>query len=235
MLPPKGMETSVEITFRSMAALPDIEALVRRESTKLERYGRDLIWCRVAIEQPQRHQRDGNRYRVRLNIGAGLSKPLVVTREPRDSDMHDDLRTIVLGAFRAARRQLQSEAERLRGETKTPHEPRALVVRLFPSSSADNAYGFLRTLDGREIYFHRNSVRHDDFERLTVGTEVRFEEEDGDDGPQASTVQIVGKPGARLPIPEPAADAPTRGGPGAGARQAGARQGGHRRRRGAAA
>jgi cold shock CspA family protein len=221
-----SMEASVEVTFRNMTALPDIEALVRHEGAKLERYGRNLISCRVAIEQPQRHQRVGSRYRVRLYIGAGLPKPIVVTREPHDSDMHDDLRTIVLGAFRAARRQLQSETERFRGERKTPHEPRALVARVVP---ADNGYGFLRTLDGREIYFHRNSVRHRDFDRLTVGTEVRFEEEDGDNGPQASTVQIVGKPGARLPNPEPVAGAPPRGGPGAGERH------GRRRRRGAAA
>ena len=118
-----SMETSVEVTFRNMTALPDIEALVRHESAKLERYGRGLISCRVAIEQPQRHQRVGSRYRVRLYIGAGLPTPIVVTREPHDSDMHDDLRTIVLGAFRAARRQLQSETERFRGERKTPTSP----------------------------------------------------------------------------------------------------------------
>ena len=46
------------------------------------------------------------------------------------------------------------------------------------------------------MYFHRNSVLHDDFERLAVGTEVRFTPQDGDEGPQASSVQIIGKPGA---------------------------------------
>jgi cold shock CspA family protein len=50
--------------------------------------------------------------------------------------------------------------------------------------------------DERQVYFHRNSVLHGDFERLAIGTEVRFSAEDGDDGPQASSVQIVAKLGA---------------------------------------
>lgn len=63
-------------------------------------------------------------------------------------------------------------------------------------------YGFLRTLDtGREIYFHRNSVSDRDFERLEVGTGVQFAEEEGEMGPQATTVQIVDKPGARVSKP----------------------------------
>jgi cold shock CspA family protein len=58
----------------------------------------------------------------------------------------------------------------------------------------DEGYGFLRALDdGRQVYFHRNSVLHDDFENIAAGTEVRFTPQEGDDGPQASSVQIVGK------------------------------------------
>ena len=39
---------------------------------------------------------------------------------------------------------------------------------------------------------------HHDFDRLTVGTAVRFEEEEGEKGPQATSVQVVDKPGARV-------------------------------------
>lgn len=214
------MESPVHVTFRNTPRHDAIEALVEREAAKLERYGRKLISCHVAIEQPQRHQQDGNRYRVRLVIGAGLRKPIVVAREPRDSDMHEDLRTIVLGAFRAARRQLQSEAQRRRGDARPPHEPRALVVRLFP----EDGYGFLKMPDGHELYFHRNSVLHGDFERLAVGTEVRFEEEEGDKGPQASTVQVVNKPGIRVPDAGATAVEPPRGWQDTGKRRAGRRR-----------
>ena len=53
--------------------------------------------------------------------------------------------------------------------------------------------GFIETADGREIYFHRNAVLDGAFDRLSVGSEVRFIEEQGDKGAQASTVRLVGK------------------------------------------
>jgi cold shock CspA family protein len=209
------MDWPTQITFRNMPRFEEIESVVRREATKLGRYSRRITGCRVAIERPQRFQRQGNTYRVRLAVSAASPRPIVVTREPRNSDMHDDLRTIVISAFKAARRQLQSVVELQRGEEKPPRELRALVVRLF----ADKGYGFLKTPDGEELYFHRNSVLHDDFERLAVGTEVRFDESEGDEGPQASTVQIVNKPGVRLPDSGPPAIEPPRGWEDIGARR----------------
>src|SRR5919201_2282725 len=209
------MDRPVEITFRNMPRFPEIEAVVRREAAKLERYSRKIVGCRVAIERPQRFQRQGNTYRVRIFVSAGGRRPIVVSREPLDSDMHDDLRTIVLGAFKAARRQLQSMVELQRGDEKPPQEPRGLVVWLFP----EQGYGFLKTPEGEEGYFHRNSVLHDDFERLAVGTEVRFDESEGEQGPQASTVQIVNKPGVRLPDSGPAVVKPPRGWEDLGARR----------------
>ena len=210
-----GMQRPLEMTFRHMAPSPAIEAVVRREVAKLERFHPGLVGCTVAIERPQRFQRQGNLFRVRIQVSAGTRRPVVVTRDPLDTEMHEDLRRIVTGAFRAVRRQLQADLRVPRGEARPPQEPRALVVRLFP----DADYGFLKTPDGRELYFHRNSVLHGDFERLAVGTEVRFEETEGDEGPQASTVQIVNKPGVRLPASAPPALAPPRGWGGAGPRQ----------------
>jgi cold shock CspA family protein len=219
------MDWPTQITFRNVPRFEEIESVVRREAAKLGRYSRRIIGCRVAIERPQRFQRQGNTYRVRLAVSAASPRPIIVTREPRDSDMHDDLRTIVIGAFKAARRQLQSVVEHQRGDDKPPRESRALVVRLF----AEQGYGFLKTPDGQELYFHRNSVLHDDFERLAVGTEVRFDESEGDEGPQASTVQIVNKPGVRLPDSGPCAVEPPRGW-----EDVGARRGRRRAKRGSA-
>jgi hypothetical protein len=55
-------------------------------------------------------------------------------------------------------RQLKELVERQRGEVKEhpQQQAMALVEKLFP----DQEYGFLRTLDGREVYFHSNSVLH---------------------------------------------------------------------------
>jgi cold shock CspA family protein len=43
-----------------------------------------------------------------------------------------------------------------------------------------------------QIYFHRNAVLDAAFDRLKVGSEVAFAEEEGVKGPQASTVRVVG-------------------------------------------
>src|SRR5205823_4404747 len=53
------------------------------------------------------------------------------------------------------------------------------------------------------IYFHRNSVVGAGFDRLTLGALVRFSEEMGEKGPQASTVKIMkrGLSTAREAIP----------------------------------
>ena len=48
------------------------------------------------------------------------------------------------------------------------------------------------------MQIYRNSVVQNDFDRLEIGTGVRVIPRDGAEGPQASTVQIVDKPGARV-------------------------------------
>ena len=40
-------------------------------------------------------------------------------------------------------------------------------------------FGFIETRDGREIYFHKNSVLNDGFDKLDIGAEVRFEMAEG--------------------------------------------------------
>jgi cold shock CspA family protein len=62
-------------------------------------------------------------------------------------------------------------------------------VRIDPSGE----FGFIETSDGREIYFHRNSVLNGAFPRMKPGVKVAYVEEAGEKGPQASTVRLFGK------------------------------------------
>ena len=93
-------------------------------------------------------------------------------------------------AFNAAGRRLQDYARRQSGVVKV-HEPVAQgrVTKIFP----EEGYGFLETPDGREIYFHGHSVLQPGFDHIAVGTEVRFAEELGEKGPQASTVHVIAR------------------------------------------
>lgn len=175
----------LENTFRDVEPTDQLHALVQEQADLLGRFCDHIMSCRVAIERPQRHQRSGNAYRVRIDVTVPRGHELVVKREPKHNEMHADLDTVVLDAFKAMRRRLTELVERQRGYVKKHDEPHAFVVRLF----RDAGYGFLETPDNREIYFHRNSVVDGGFDGLEIGAEVRFEEADGEMGPQATTVK----------------------------------------------
>ena len=68
-------------------------------------------------------------------------------------------------------------------------------ARRFP----DETYGFIEAEDGHDVYFQKSSVLDNAFDRLTVGNEVSFVEEEGEKGPQASTVRLVRRRHARQP------------------------------------
>ena len=99
---------------------------------------------------------------------------------------HEDIYVAVHHAFQEAARQLEEYARIKHWDVKDHDElPHGIVARLHR-----DGYGFIATPEGREIYFHKNSVL-DGFESLAAGQEVRFDEEEGDKGPQASTVKVV--------------------------------------------
>lgn len=191
------MQVPLEFSTRDLVEETAEQArmLVQEQVSKLDHMARDIIACRVAVERPQRNQRNGNQYRVRIEATLAPGKKLVVVQDPGKNDPGDSLRHVVKHAFDAMRRQINTERQRRRGDVKTHMDAVGIVDRLFPEAG----YGFIRSAeDGRELYFHHNSVLHRDFDRLSVGTQVRYIEAEGDKGPRASTVQIIDKPGERM-------------------------------------
>ncbi len=93
-------------------------------------------------------------------------------------------------AFKRARRRLQDHARRMRGEVKSHEAPPIATVKRFDEAGG---FGFLETQDGREIYFHKNSLLNGSSLPVAPGTRVTFFEEMGEKGPQASTVRLLGK------------------------------------------
>ena len=187
------MQQPLEITFRDVDRTPGIEELIHQEAAKLDKAHNNVIRCRVAVEKPHDFQKSGSPYRIRLEILVPKSPEIVVTRDPMDEEMHKPLELIIKDAFKTARRRLKKlEAKQRWDVKKHPHqETTAVVEKIFP----EEGYGFLRTTDGQEIFFHRNSVLYDDFERMEIGTGVNLVKEMGKKGPQASSVRLVDKPG----------------------------------------
>jgi cold shock CspA family protein/ribosome-associated translation inhibitor RaiA len=180
------MEFPIEITYRNLEPTSAMETAVRKRATSLARYCPQIQECRVVVEAPHRNLRKGKLYHVAVDINLP-GKKLVVSRNPKEHMAHQDFYVAIRDAFDAARRELMDEIRQRRMQVKSHaggHHGR--VVRL-----SRRGFGYLETLDGREVYFHRNSVL-DGFERLTVGATVRFSEEMGEQGPQATTVVQAG-------------------------------------------
>lgn len=191
------MQIPLEVSYRHIKKTEEIENLIREKTRLLERVHDRITSCRVAVEKTQKHQKRGNPYRVRIDITVPPGHEIVVKQEPSRGILHRGLDAVIRKAFSSAKRRLKKLEQRQRGKIKAhpaATEHQAIVKRLFP----EQGYGFLRTLDDRDIYFHKNSVLHNDFSRLEIGTAVRYAEERGIKGPQASTVQIVDKPGSRI-------------------------------------
>ncbi len=191
------MQVPLELSTRGLTEPQAAIARARVEQLveKLDHHVHGIISCRVAVERPQQHQRYGTPWRVRIEVTLAPNKILVVSREPGQGHVHEELVTAIGDAFRTMDRQLENAVEKRRGDVKH-HEPpdeTGLVIRLFP----EEGYGFIRTELGEEVYFHRNAVTNHAFERLSIGTLVRFVQTLGEKGPQATTVQIVDKPGVR--------------------------------------
>lgn len=186
------MHIPLQVSFRHMEHSEPIEALIREKVARLEEFWPDhLMGCRVVVEPVGKHHEHGNLYEVRIDLTVP-GEEIVVTREPSQHTEYRDVHIAIRDAFDSARRQLEDYVRRRRGSVKSLETaPRARVSKLFPAEG----YGFLETPDGREIYFHRNSVLHEGYDHLAIGAEVAFVEEAGEKGPQASTVKPVGRHG----------------------------------------
>jgi cold shock CspA family protein len=68
--------------------------------------------------------------------------------------------------------------------------PTGTIKRVF----RDRGFGFIRTLDGQEIFFHRTGLRSARFEALSEGDSVEFEVESSPKGPRAVNIQVADKP-----------------------------------------
>ncbi|MEN8175083.1 MAG: HPF/RaiA family ribosome-associated protein [Pseudomonadota bacterium] len=183
------MKLSPEITFRGVPPSDALEANIRQKVEKLDRFFPHIMGCRVVVEAHHRHHHQGNLYRVCVDLTVP-GRELVVNRTRDKHQAHEDVYVAVRDAFDAARRQLEDYSRKLRGDVKNHKVPsHGRIVELVP----DADFGRIETPDARLVYFHRNSVLGTDFAKLEEGNEVRFAEEQGEKGPQASSVHVIGK------------------------------------------
>lgn len=183
------MQTPPEIAFHHFEPSDALHAEVAKQLARLEKFSERITSCRLTVGKSARRQQ-GDLFEVALRVAMPGHKDVVVDRSHGDAPEHEHAAVAVRDAFDAAIRQIEDAMRDLRGEVKQHAAPAQGKVTRF---LAGEDCGFIETRDGREIYFHRHSVADGAFDRLEVGSEVRFEEEAGAKGAQAKTVHVVGK------------------------------------------
>ena len=184
------MQTPVQIDFQGLDSSPQVRAAIEKHVAQLEERCGRITDGRVVLKAPGGHHRTGGLYEIAVHLSLPDGREVNVGHVRRSDERFADLNYALNDAFKRARRQLQDNVRELQGKVKeSSGSPLGTVAELDPLGQ----FGFIRTDDDREIYFHRNSVLGDGFSQLSVGARVSFAEEIGDKGPQASTVKPLSK------------------------------------------
>jgi cold shock CspA family protein/ribosome-associated translation inhibitor RaiA len=184
------MQVPLEVSFEDIGHSDAIEARIRQEAEKLEQFYDRITSMRVVVARPQHRHHKGDTYRIRIHVTVPGAADIAINRDPAVTGVHEDVYVTIRDAFKAARRRLQDFVRTRQGHVKE-HEtpPHGTIATLRP----DQDHGFIAAADGREIYFHRNSVVGARFDDLEPGQQVRYSEAVGEKGPQATMVRPIGK------------------------------------------
>lgn len=181
------MQVPPEIAFRNLEATDDLEQEILTGIARLEEVYPDLISCRTMVADDTPAQKNGSNYRARLDVSIPGHEVVVDEDNEHGASARSAVRT-VRDAFAIARRRLKKSKHRQRGHDKAPElPPHGRVTRLLTDDTGVR-YGFIESLDGRQIYFHEDALVDLAYDELETGDEVHIAVAAGDQGPQASTV-----------------------------------------------
>jgi ribosomal subunit interface protein len=173
----------LHLESRNVAMTPRWKTEIEDRMTGLQEGHDDLIHGRVTLTKNPHHKKA-------RNVAEAL---VVVTLPGRHTITARKEEKTFEEAIRAAFSSLEIELRKYREkraskEIRLPPIPlRGVICKLFPQEE----YGFILQEGGGEVYFHKNAVHGLKFEELEDGTEVAFNVEEGEKGPQATTVNPV--------------------------------------------
>ena len=186
------MQTPVEIAFRHIQPSEQLRTEIAAQAKRLEKFSSRITSCQVVVTGPQNRSRNGDVFEVELRIAMPNHKDVIVDKCRDNAPEREHALVAIRQAFEAAKRQIEDAERETRGEVKTRAlerlEGRGRIKKLIGVGD----YGFIEAADGGEIYFHRNAVEDRAFDRLKVGDEVRFTQEQGLRGRQAAAVWLAG-------------------------------------------
>ncbi len=117
------MQIPVEVSFKDVDHSDAVEEKVREEAQKLERFFGHINSCRVVIEAPHKHQARGRLFHVGIHLTVPPAQSIDVDKSHAADPRHADVNVAIKDAFKAAARQLEDYARKLRGDVKTHAGP----------------------------------------------------------------------------------------------------------------
>lgn len=174
----------LKIETRNVELRKGWQERVEEEKEKLVRnFAAYLLHLRVVIEATTHHKEGG--FEIKL-VASVPNDTVVVTRKG------GAVRPLLVEAFDVLSLQLKENLRKKR-KNKKPAEALAdgdsygTISKLSPHES----YGFIVTVDERDVYFHENALKNVEMEELSEGDAVFYGETYGDKGPQASWVRLA--------------------------------------------
>lgn len=157
------------------------QAKIEDEKNKIIRhYAGMVLHLRVTIEATAHHKEGG----FETKLVATIPNDTVVVARKGEA-----VRALLTEAFDVLALQLKEKSRKKRKNIKTPVSADADKVGIIRKLSPFESYGFITSVDNRDIYFHENALKNVDMDQLTEGDSVIYGETSGDKGPQASWVR----------------------------------------------
>ncbi len=101
------MQVPLQIVFEGIGHSDAVEARVREEVRKLEKFYDRIISARVVVIRPEHRHMKGDTYHTRIHLTIPGAPDVLVNTDPSIDHAHEDVYVAVHDAFKAARRQLQ--------------------------------------------------------------------------------------------------------------------------------
>lgn len=99
------MELPLTINAHDVILPEPLQAAIREKAAKLDKINGHLIGCRVTVEGPGSHHRNGGPYKVRIEISVPGSELVINQKEAADMTL------AIRDAFDAARRRLEEHRD----------------------------------------------------------------------------------------------------------------------------
>ena len=171
----------LEIESRNVDMTSRWKSEIEIRMADLQERHQNLIHGRVTLTKNLHHKKLANVAEALIVVT--LPGRHTMTARKEDKTFEEAIRT----AFDALAIELRKYREK-RGRTEVRTSPipplRGVICKLFPKEG----YGFILKEGGGEVYFHKHALQDLTFEELNDGTDVAFNMEDGEKGPQATTV-----------------------------------------------